>query len=71
MRVRELPRTRLTARGLQHPLPDRHDQARLLCERDEGQRRHQPVDRMLPAEERLDGHDPARPQVDKWLVVQS
>ena len=52
------------------PTARRHDQTRLLGERDELQRWDQPTRGMLPAHERLDAGDGARLQLDHRLVVQ-
>jgi hypothetical protein len=58
------------ARLHQHPAPDRHDQPGLFRERDEVERQHLAVLRMLPAEQRLVADDLDVLQVDDRLVVE-
>ena len=65
-----VPLARLRAGGAQHPLADRHDQARELGDRDELPRRDQAQLRVAPADERLGAEDLGRPQVDEGLEVQ-
>ena len=48
----------VAARFAQDPAADRDDQAGLLGERDEVERRHEPAVRVDPADERLDAGDP-------------
>ena len=67
--VRELPLARLPAGLTQHPAADRDDEAGLLRERDEVERRHEAALGVVPAHERLDRRDPAAGQVDGRLVV--
>ena len=69
-RMPRLPRLRLRAGFAQHPFADRHDEAGLLGERDELGRRHQPMVRLLPAQQRLGADDAAAGEVDLRLVVQ-
>jgi hypothetical protein len=61
---------RLPAGLAQHPAADRHDQAGLLGERDELERRHEPALGVVPAHERLDAGDPAVVELDDRLVVE-
>ena len=70
--VREIP---VPDRGLlagpaQHPFADRHDQAGLLGQRDEVQRRQHAAVGMVPAHQRLDADDLAGIQRHDGLVVQ-
>ena len=69
-RVAALPLADLLARGLEHPAADRQDEARLLGERDERQRRHDAAGRVEPAQERLHADDPAGRELDDRLVVE-
>ncbi len=55
---------------LEHPAPDRHDQAGLLGQRDEVERRHQAALGVAPPEQRLEADDLLRRDVDDRLVVQ-
>ena len=65
-----LPRLRLRARLAQHPFAERNDQARVLGDRDELRRRHQPLVRLRPAQQRFGAADAPRGEVDQRLVVQ-
>ena len=66
--LRVLPRLQLPARLGQHPLPQRHDEAGALGQRNEFQRRDQSQHRMLPADQRLETHDLVRGQRDDRLI---
>ena len=61
---------RLRARLAQDPLAHRHDQARVLGERDEGVGREEAALRVLPAHERLRADDRARREHDLGLEVE-
>src|SRR5882724_9646928 len=71
LRVAELflPLLHLPAGLPDHPGADLHDQPRLLRQRDEFQRLHQPALRMLPAQERLGAGDPPAVERDHRLVL--
>ena len=64
------PARELAAGLAQHPAPERHDQPALLGDRDERAREHDPLLRVAPAHQRLDGDDPALVEVDERLVVE-
>ena len=68
-RSRVAPSPRLAAGRLEDPPAERHDQAGLLGQRDERERRDQAAIGMLPADERLEPDDPVGRQVDQRLVV--
>jgi hypothetical protein len=55
---------------LHRPPAHLQDQARLLQQRDELHRRHQPDPRIVPADQRLEAHDTARGEFDLGLVMQ-
>src|SRR6185295_17665109 len=61
---------RVAAGRLQDPEPERDDQAGLLGERDEVERRDEAALRVLPADERLEAVDRAGLQRDERLVVE-
>src|SRR5579862_4197259 len=61
---------RLLAGGLEHPAPDVDDQAALLGERDEIERRDHAALRMLPTHERFDTGDALGLERDERLIVQ-
>jgi hypothetical protein len=65
-----IPCARLPASFAQHPLPDGHDQARLLGDRDEPGRRDQAEPRVHPPDQRLHPANIAALHVDARLVVQ-
>ena len=52
-----LPRLQLTAGLLEHPPPQRDDEAGALRQRNELERRDQAQHRMLPSDQRLEAHD--------------
>src|SRR5690349_19028452 len=58
------------ARLVQHPFPERDDQTRLLCERDELERTELTLGRVLPADERFVAGDLVRLEVDDRLVFE-
>src|SRR5207244_11979114 len=60
----------LAARRVQDPAANRDDQARLLGERDELERRDVPAGRVPPAQERLDAGDLARLEPGDRLGVE-
>src|SRR5687768_5039522 len=64
-----LPFVDLLADGPYHPFPDRYDQTCVLKNRNEFERRHEPMCRMLPAKERLEPGDFPTRQTRLWLVV--
>ena len=64
-----LPDRGLPASLLDHPAADRHDQASLLGDRDEGERADQATVGMVPAQHRLHRDDGAVAQPDHRLVV--
>ena len=64
------PRLVLAAGLFEDPAADRDDQPRLLGERDEVQRRHEPAGRVHPAQERLDARDASALELHDGLEVQ-
>ena len=70
VRPRIAPGSGLPAGGLEHPAAERQDEAGLLGQRDEGDRRHEATYGMLPADERLEADDALGGQVDQRLIVQ-
>src|SRR5471030_93119 len=66
----QLPRLRLRAGFLQHPLADLHHQPGGLGQRDEFGRRHQAALGMQPAHQRLGADDLAAADAELGLVVQ-
>jgi hypothetical protein len=60
----------LAHRRRQHPLPDRHDQARLLRQWHEVGRQHQAPAFRLPPQQRLEADDTAAGKVHLGLVIQ-
>ena len=68
--ARILPGLVLPASFAQHPVADRHDQSRLLGERNEFDRRRHAQRRMHPADQRLDREDAPRAQIDLRLIEQ-
>src|SRR5439155_5822560 len=66
-----LPAPRLAARLVEHPPADRHDEPRVLGERDEVARHEQAPAGRLPAQERLDADDDAAREVDDRLVLEA
>src|SRR5439155_12999150 len=65
-----VPVVALMQRGVQHPLAERADQARLFGEWDEARRREQAVLRMLPAGERLDSIELSGSEIHEGLVME-
>ena len=65
-----LPLSRLPAGFAQHPLADRHDQPRLLGDRDEVLRPDQTEAGAVPAQQRFDAGHASRGDVDLRLVVE-
>ena len=63
-----LPRSQLSAGGIEHPLSERYDKARPLGDRYEDRRRNTATGGMVPAQQRLDPNDPARYQLYLRLV---
>ena len=64
------PAGELAAGLLQHPTPERDDEAGLLRQSDERTGRHQPALRVRPADERLEADDALLLERDDRLVVQ-
>ena len=67
----ELQAPELLAGLLEHPLPERDDQAGVLGERDEHVRRQHALHGVVPADERLDAGDAAGLERDDRLVEQT
>src|SRR5581483_2313635 len=65
-----LPYACLTACFVQHPVPDGHDEAGLLGERNESARRDQSASGMAPADQRLRTLYVSRADIDLGLVMQ-
>ena len=64
-----LPHASVAARFGEHLAADVDDEAVLLGDRDEVVRGHQPACRVLPAHERLEGHDAVLGERDDRLVL--
>src|ERR1700681_3895481 len=64
------PRRRRGASFAEHPLADRHDEARFFRDRDELTGVEKPALGMLPTEQCFTGRDAIFADVDQWLVYQ-
>src|SRR6185369_8704556 len=65
-----LPGPVLPARGLQHPLPDRHDKPGFFRERDETPGSNEPQLSALPSNKGLGAHEASAANIDLWLICQ-
>src|SRR5580704_17307534 len=63
-----LPALRLAHGGAKHLLAERHDEAGVLGDRDELDRRQEATNRMVPTNERLGGDESATTRIDYGLV---
>src|SRR6185437_13399271 len=61
------PQLTLPARLFEHPAPDIGDEPRVFGDVDEIARRHEPALRVLPPQQRFDGHDAAAVERHDWL----
>jgi len=68
--AQRLPARALLARLAQHPLADRHDELRVLGDRQELARQHRAELRVLPAQQRLGADHAAAQHVDDRLVAE-
>ena len=65
-----LPCSELLARFVQHPRPDRDDEAALFGHRDEPSGGHQPIFRVIPSQQGFDTHGVVAPNLDDGLIEQ-
>lgn len=69
--VRETVKTSAGIGFAQRPFADSLDHSRRFGQRNEASRGKQPVNRMLPAQQRFHARIRARAQIDKWMVMEA